>query len=135
MPNIIINILCISFVRCSIRNKHFFPKYYLRYIYVMILRTSLKINIYYPIHYYCYAGIINSLEKLVQKSSFPERCEEWRTRGHIEGDLMMFAPLIISGAINYIWRQNKTITTCPSLRKALHHGPNSKESSLTHSHL
>ena len=103
----------------------------------LVKKVTLKDNVtkYYPIHYYCYAGIINSLEKLVQKSSFPERCEEWRTRGHIEGDLMMFAPLIISGAINYIWRQNKTITTCPSLRKALHHGPNSKESSLTHSHL
>ena len=34
----------------------------------------------------CDAGIINSLEKLVQKSGFPERCKEWRTRGHIEGD-------------------------------------------------
>ena len=55
---------------------------------VMILRTSLKINIYYPIHYYCYAGIINSLEKLVQKSGLPERFEEWRTSGHIEKDLI-----------------------------------------------
>ena len=43
---------------------------------------------YYPIHYYCYAGIINSLEKLVQKSGLPERFEEWRTSGHIEKDLI-----------------------------------------------
>ena len=33
---------------------------------------------YYPIYYYCYNGVINSLERLLQKKGFPEKCEKWR---------------------------------------------------------
>lgn len=56
----------------------------------LVNKVTLKNNVskYYPIYYYCYTGIINSLEKLVQKNGFPEKCEEWRSRGHGDGDLL-----------------------------------------------
>lgn len=56
----------------------------------LVKKVTLKNNVskYYPIYYYCYTGIINSLEKLVQKNGFPEKCEEWRSRGHGDGDLL-----------------------------------------------
>ncbi|CAB4011818.1 Hypothetical predicted protein [Paramuricea clavata] len=35
---------------------------------------------FYPTHYYCFNSIINSLEKLLGKKGFAEKCEEWRSR-------------------------------------------------------
>ena len=35
---------------------------------------------FYPIHYYCSNSIINSLERLLGKKGFAEKCEHWRTR-------------------------------------------------------
>ena len=56
----------------------------------MVKRVVLKHNVvkYYPIYYYCYSSILNSLEKLLQKPGFPERCEEWRKRGINDSDQM-----------------------------------------------
>jgi hypothetical protein len=63
----------------------------------LVKRVVLKNRVvkYYPIHYYCYASLINCLEKLLQKPGFPERCEEWRERGHLESEQMtdMFGQL------------------------------------------
>lgn len=38
---------------------------------------------FYPLYYYCYNGIINSLETLLQKRGIPQKCEEWRLRGEM----------------------------------------------------
>ena len=56
----------------------------------LLKRVVLKNRVvkYYPIHYYCCASLINCLEKLLQKPCFPERCEEWRERGHLESEQM-----------------------------------------------
>ena len=35
---------------------------------------------YYPIKYYCFNSIINSLECLLQKQGFADKCEHWRER-------------------------------------------------------
>jgi hypothetical protein len=42
---------------------------------------------FYPIKYYCYNSIINSLEKLVQRKGIPEKCELWRERKINNGDM------------------------------------------------
>jgi len=42
---------------------------------ITLQNNSVK---FYPLHYYCYNGIINPLEELLRKSGFPEKCEEWR---------------------------------------------------------
>lgn len=45
----------------------------------LVKKVTLKNNTvkYYPIFYYCYNSIINSLEKLVQRKGFAEKCEKW----------------------------------------------------------
>ena len=51
----------------------------------LVKKVTLKNNTekYYPIFYYCYNSIINSIEKLVQKRGFAEKCEKWRNQtGH-----------------------------------------------------
>ncbi len=43
----------------------------------------LKDNVtkFYPLHYYCYNSIINTLETLVKKPGFVGKCEQWRSNG------------------------------------------------------
>lgn len=56
----------------------------------LVKRVILKDNVvkYYPIFYYCYSSVTNSLEKLLQKPGIPEKCEEWRKRGHFNSEQM-----------------------------------------------
>lgn len=46
----------------------------------LVKKMTLKNNSvkYYPVFYYCYNSIINSLEKLVKRKGFAEKCEKWR---------------------------------------------------------
>ena len=55
----------------------------------LVKKVTLKNNSvkYYPIFYYCYNSIINSLEKLVQRKEFAEKCEKWRSET-VEDDLL-----------------------------------------------
>jgi hypothetical protein len=43
---------------------------------------------YYPIYYYCYSSLLNSLEKLLERPGFPEKCEEWRKRVQVNPEQM-----------------------------------------------
>ena len=56
----------------------------------LVKRVVLKNHVikYYPIYYYCYSSLLNSLEKLLQKPGFPEKCEEWRKRGQSSPEQM-----------------------------------------------
>ena len=56
----------------------------------LVKRVVLKNHVikYYPIYYYCYSSLLNSLEKLLQKPGFPEKCEEWRKRGQSKPEQM-----------------------------------------------
>ena len=56
----------------------------------LVKRVVLKDHVikYYPIYYYCYSSLLNSLEKLLQKPGFPEKCEEWRKRGQSNPEQM-----------------------------------------------
>lgn len=42
---------------------------------------------YYPIYYYCFNSVINSLEKILQRKGVPESCELWRKR-NVPNNLM-----------------------------------------------
>ena len=55
----------------------------------LVKKVTLKNNTvkYYPIFYYCYNSIINSIEKLVQRKGVPEKCEKWRSQT-VESDLL-----------------------------------------------
>ena len=46
----------------------------------LVKKVVLKNNQtkYYPIYYYCYNGIINSLEEILSRAGLPEKCEKWR---------------------------------------------------------
>ena len=55
----------------------------------LVKKVTLKNNTvkYYPIFYYCYNSIINSIEKLVQRKGVPEKCEKWHSQ-MVESDLL-----------------------------------------------
>ena len=42
---------------------------------------------YYPIHYHCSNSIINSLERLLGKKGFAEKCDHWRSRNIPDGKM------------------------------------------------
>ncbi len=56
----------------------------------LVKRVVLKNCVvkYYPIFYYCYSSLLNSLEKLLEKPGFPEICEEWRKRAQVNSEQM-----------------------------------------------
>jgi hypothetical protein len=56
----------------------------------LVKRVVLKNHVvkYYPIYYYCYSSLLNSLEKLLEKPGCPEKCEEWRKRGQVNSEQM-----------------------------------------------
>ena len=37
-------------------------------------------SIFYPIKYYCFNSIVNSLERLLKREGFADKCEQWRDR-------------------------------------------------------
>lgn len=47
----------------------------------LVKRVTLKDKHekFYPIKFYCYNGIINELERILQFKDIPEQCESWRT--------------------------------------------------------
>jgi hypothetical protein len=49
----------------------------------LVKKVTLKDNVtkFYPLYYYCYNSIINTLEKMVKKPGFVEKCEKWRSNG------------------------------------------------------
>ncbi|XP_035679990.1 uncharacterized protein LOC118418252 [Branchiostoma floridae] len=45
-----------------------------------IITTVSRRRVYYPLKVYCFKSIIESLESLVKKEGFEEKCEAWRDR-------------------------------------------------------
>lgn len=58
----------------------------------LVKKVTLKNNTvkYYPIFYYCYTGIINSIENIVKKQEFPEKCEEWWSQGFMDSEFLTY---------------------------------------------
>lgn len=55
----------------------------------IVYKTQLKNgkSYFYPIKYYCYNSIVNSMERLLKKEDFAEKCEKWKSRS-MEDDKM-----------------------------------------------
>ena len=54
----------------------------------LVKKVTLKDNVtkFYPLHYHCYNSIINTLEKMVKKTGFVQKCEQWRLNTPSDND-------------------------------------------------